>query len=232
MAIQNATGELTFGHSNVAQIAVRFFTDSIGTNSTTAPCNFEDLSCVSITHDQASHLEDPVTPDLILKTLKTMKKNKSPGPDGFTVEFFLTTWDIVGPCFCEAIISFFETSTMHRGINSTSIALIPKVQNLTAMGDFRPISLCSIAYKCIAKIIANRIKNVLPNAIDIAQSTFIKGRSISDNILMAQELFRGYSRETGVPKCALKIDLHKPLILYLGTLLWLPWKKCIFLQNL
>ena len=50
---------------------------------------------------------------------------------------------------------------------------------------------------------------VLPDIIDQSQSSFIKGRSISDNILLAQELFRGYDRETGTPKCAFKLDLHK-----------------------
>ncbi|KAL8122679.1 hypothetical protein AgCh_010876 [Apium graveolens] len=49
----------------------------------------------------------------------------------------------------------------------------------------------------------------MPELVHISQSAFIPGRSISDNILMAQELFRGYERETGTPKCALKIDLHK-----------------------
>lgn len=45
--------------------------------------------------------------------------------------------------------------------------------------------------------------------VDISQSAFIPGRSISDNILLARELFRGYKRDMGVAKCALKIDLHK-----------------------
>lgn len=118
-----------------------------------------------------------------------MKRNKFPGPDGFTVEFYLSVWDIVGHDFFNAIISFFDTSTMHPGVNSTSIALVPKVSTPVYMKDFRPISLCSNAYKCIAKIIANRIKLVLPSIIDLSQSAFIPGRSISDNILMAQELF-------------------------------------------
>lgn len=45
--------------------------------------------------------------------------------------------------------------------------------------------------------------------VDKSQSAFIRGRSISDNILLAQELFRGYGRETGVSKCSFKVDLHK-----------------------
>lgn len=149
-----------------------------------------------------------MTPDLVYKTLKTMKRTKAPGPDGFAVEFFYA-WEVVGHDFCKAIVCFFDSPHMHPGINSTSIALLLKVNTPTNMGDFRPISLCSVAYKCIAKIIANRLKMVLHEVIDIAQLVFIKRRSISDNILMARELFRGYGHESGLAKCALKIDLHK-----------------------
>lgn len=78
------------------------------------------------------------------------------------------------------------------------------------MKDFRLFSLCSSEYKCIAKILANRLKLVLPQVIEVAQSAFVKkDRSITDNILTAQELFRGYGGETSSAKCALKIDLHK-----------------------
>lgn len=49
----------------------------------------------------------------------------------------------------------------------------------------------------------------MPSLIHEAQSAFIPGRSISDNFPLDQELFRGYDRQTGVPKCALKIYMHK-----------------------
>lgn len=169
----------------------------------------QDLDCPIQTDVQALALEQPICSNIIFKTLKSMKRNKAHGPDGFTVEFFLSCRDIVGPNFCNAILYFFNTSVMYPEINSTSIALIPKVPTPVSMKDFRPISLCSIAYKCIAKIIANRMKLVMPNLINMSQSAFIPGHNISDNVLMAQELFRGYTRETGSPKCALKIDLHK-----------------------
>ncbi|XP_074336862.1 uncharacterized protein LOC141674037 [Apium graveolens] len=83
-----------------------------------------------------------------------------------------------------------------QGINSTLISIIPKVDSPTKMSDFRPISLCTVMYKCISKILAARLKLVMPSIIDIAQSSFVPGRSISDNILLAQELFRGYDRDT------------------------------------
>lgn len=70
-----------------------------------------------------------------------------------------------------------------------------KTRTLTEMKDFRLISLCTISYKCIAKIL-------------VAQSDFVLGRNISGNILMAQKLFRGYTRDT-CAKLAFKVDLHK-----------------------
>ncbi|XP_074336371.1 uncharacterized protein LOC141673521 [Apium graveolens] len=141
--------------------------------------------------------------------VKRMKRNKAPGPDGVNVEFFLATWHITGTSFCNAVKFFFESGAMHSGINSTFISLIPKTVAPTRMNDFRPISLCSVLYKCISKIIAMHLKSIMHYIVDIAQSAFIPGHSISDNVLLAQELFRGYNRVTGLPKCALKIDLHK-----------------------
>ena len=98
---------------------------------------------------------------------------------------------------------------MHRGTNSTIIALIPKNATPCKMQDFRPISLCTVMYKCISKILASRLQHILPSLIDKSQSAFIQGRQISDNILVAQELFRGYNRNSGSPQCAIKVDLFK-----------------------
>ena len=107
-------------------------------------------------------------------------------------------WQIfsaLGACFLE--------------INCTIIALVPKVPNLSSMHDYRPISCCNTIYKCIPKIIAARIKRCLPDIICSAQTTFVHGRSIADNILLTQELMKNYHYDFGPPRCALKIDLKK-----------------------
>ncbi|KAL0291495.1 UNVERIFIED_CONTAM: hypothetical protein Sangu_3263400 [Sesamum angustifolium] len=77
------------------------------------------------------------------------------------------------------------------------------------VSDFRPISCCNVLYKVITKIIVQRLRLVLDAMISPSQNAFVPGRSIGDNILLAQEMFTGYNRQ-GLPKrCALKIDLRK-----------------------
>ena len=56
---------------------------------------------------------------------------------------------------------------------------------------------------------ANRMKQFMPTLVGNNQCAFIPRRSISDNILMAQELVRGYNRSSLSPRCAIKIDLQK-----------------------
>ena len=63
---------------------------------------------------------------------------------------------------------------------------------------------------------ANRLKQFMPLLVDRSQSAFIHGRSIADNILMAQELVRGYGRSKISPRCAIKVDLQKAF----DTLSW------------
>lgn len=209
LAIHDSRDVLVQGHSNVVTVAVDYFKEILGNAPSPLSRDLSFIECPTLSDAMAELLTRPFSNEEIWQTLKKMKKGKSPGPDGFNVEFFVSCWDIVGQNFCEAIQAFFETSRLHSGINSTSIALIPKTVTPSRMQDFRPISLCTVAYKCLSKLMANRLKRILPSVIDQAQSAFIPGRSISDNIIMAQELFRGYTRETGTSKCALKVDLHK-----------------------
>jgi len=96
-------------------------------------------------------------------------------------------------------------------INSTYIALIPKISNPGSVSEFRPISLCNVIYKLLSKVLANRLKTVLPAIISPNQSAFIPGRLISDNIIAAYETMytmqtRMWSKEGYM---GLKLDMSK-----------------------
>ena len=106
-----------------------------------------------------------------------------------------------------AIRHFFCSSTILPAFNSTIVALILKNQNPRSIKEFKPISCCFVFYKCITKIMANRMKQFMPTLVGNNQCAFIPGCSISDNILMAQELVRDYNRSSLSSRCAIKVDL-------------------------
>ena len=96
-------------------------------------------------------------------------------------------------------------------VNDTTIALIPKVDYPQGMKDYRPISLCNVAYKILSKVLANRLKKVLENCVSKEQLTFVRGRSIIGNALVAYENFHFMKSKIRVNKrdVALKIDISK-----------------------
>ena len=73
-------------------------------------------------------------------------------------------------------------------LNTTFIALIPREEHSMTPDKFRPIALCNVIYKVISKVIANRLKPLLPGLISPEQSGYVEGRQILDNILLAQEM--------------------------------------------
>uniref|UniRef100_A0A5B7AER2 Reverse transcriptase domain-containing protein n=1 Tax=Davidia involucrata TaxID=16924 RepID=A0A5B7AER2_DAVIN len=98
-----------------------------------------------------------------------------------------------------------------EGINRTYIVLIPKVNNPRKISEFRPISLCNVVYKIISKMLANRLKSILPDIIDESQSAFVPGRLISVNILVAFEIIHCLKnrRKGKMGHLALKLDMSK-----------------------
>ncbi|XP_010467312.1 PREDICTED: uncharacterized protein LOC104747378 [Camelina sativa] len=131
------------------------------------------------------------------------------GSDGYTSEFFKAAWDIIGVEFVIVVQSFFEKGFLPKGANSTILALIPKKLESREMKDYRPISCCNVIYKVISKILANRLKLLLPQFIAGNQSAFVKDRLLIENVLLATELVKDYHKDSISSRCAIKIDISK-----------------------
>nr|GFB91334.1 putative RNA-directed DNA polymerase, eukaryota, reverse transcriptase zinc-binding domain protein [Tanacetum cinerariifolium] len=145
----------------------------------------------------------------VKEAMFSMGNDKSSGPDGFTAAFFKGAWDIVANDVTNVVREFFINGKLLKELSHTIIALVPKVVSTSCVNDFRPISCCNVLFKCISKIITNRIKESLKVLVSANQSAFVPGRNISDNILLTQELMHNYHLDRGPPRCAFKVNIQK-----------------------
>ena len=136
---------------------------------------------------------------------------KALGPDGMPRLFYQHFWSTVNHDVTSSILSWLNSSTKPTPLNHTFITLVPKINSPEYTHQFHPISLCNILYKIYSKILANRLKKLLPSIITKHQSAFTKGRLISNNILVAYETLHSLQnyKAGNYGYMALKLDMSK-----------------------
>lgn len=211
--IRCSNGSIVNKHSDIKAEAVDFLSDFLNK----CPDSFQGVSIEELQNllefrcnmDDCRKLEEEVTEDEIRKVLFAMPSNKFPGPDGFPFEFFKTAWPIIAQDFIVAVQSIFRYGFLPKGINSTILALVPKKIDSMEMRYCHPIACCNVLYKVVSKILANRLRVLLPRIISANQSAFIQGRLLQENVLLASELVKDYHKEDISPRCVMKLDISK-----------------------
>ena len=93
-------------------------------------------------------------------------------------------------------------------LNKAYIVLLPKFQGAEQIGDFRPIALSNSLYLIFTKVLANRLREVLPSLISPFPSAFIPGRQMADSIVLAEEIVAAWHRD-GTAGFMWKVDFAK-----------------------
>ncbi|KAG7587431.1 Endonuclease/exonuclease/phosphatase superfamily [Arabidopsis thaliana x Arabidopsis arenosa] len=158
---------------------------------------------------QKIFLEKQFTDEEIKEAFFSLPKNKTCGPDGYSAEFFTGCWTIIGAEVIAAVKEFFVSGKLLKQWNATTLVLIPKVTNASRTSDFRPISCLNTVYKVISKLLASKLQSILSKVISPAQSAFMPGRLLAENVLLATEVVQGYNRKHIQPRAMLKVDLRK-----------------------
>lgn len=158
----------------------QMFTDD---GSFSLPRNWPKLFPTLIRED-LQNINAPITLEETKAALFSIGKLKAPEPDGMLAIFYQSYWNSCSHDIFKLVNTSFNSGTIPPGLNDTFIALVPKIANPTAMTHIRPISLCNTIYKVISKTLVARIRSLLNQIINPAQSSFIPGRQISDNIVI------------------------------------------------
>jgi len=141
-----------------------------------------------LSYGQAGSLTKPFSVEEVKQAVWDCDGLKSTGLDGINFDFIRKFWEILQDDFMTFLMEFHLNGKLSKGINSTFIALIPKVHSPQHLIDFRPISLVGCMYKVLAKVLANHLRTVIDSVVSESQSAFFKGKQILDGILIANEV--------------------------------------------
>ena len=159
---------------------------------------------------ESKSIEGPLTKSEILSFFKKkMKNDKTPGPDGFTCEFFKFFWTDKSSFIARAINNSKELMQFSEPNKLAIITCIPKDgKPKQFLKNWRPISLLNVIYKIASGCIAERIKKILDKLISKDQTGFIKGRFIGENIRIIYDVMN-YTERNSIPGLLMLIDFEK-----------------------
>ncbi|CAA7047581.1 unnamed protein product [Microthlaspi erraticum] len=212
-AIMDANGSIHRGDNAIGSVAEDYFQHLFSLQPVTTESydqvfeGFEER----VSSETNQELTKPVAVKEIEDAVFFIGPHRAPGPDGFSGAFYHQFWDDIKHAVITEVHKFFKDGVLDPLHNQTNIFLIPKVNPPTSMVDFRPISLCNVSYKIISKILVNRRKNHLSGIISENQAAFIPRRMITDNVIIAHEMYYALKSRKRQAKSymALKTDMTK-----------------------
>lgn len=184
---------------------------------------FTDQHVKTLNKQSHDLLERDITERELLNTLKSFAKNKSPGNDGITAEFYLYFWNLVSKPLLDCYKESYKEGEMCTSQKQSVISLIEKPgKNKMNIKNWRPISLINVDAKIISKCLAMRMQEVLPDIIHPNQVGYVKNRFIGEGILTIQNVLQ-YTDMENIPGILMAIDFQKAF----DTLNWNFMYKCL-----
>ena len=158
--------------------------------------------------EEKTYCDADLTEGEIFDTIKLLKPNKSPGDDGIVSEFYKEYWYLIREQFTKVVRYIFNINTLSPSQYNAILTLLYKKGEREDIKNWRPISLLNADYKILTKILAERLKKVLPKIIHPDQKGFVQGRNINQANRLLQDIIH-YSDQKEQNAAIIFLDYEK-----------------------
>lgn len=167
-----------------------------------------NVSMKTLSEEAKTKCEGKLSLEELDKSIKSFKKNKSPGNDGITCEFYLKFWSLLKKPLLDCLNEGYNNGYLSTSQQQAVITLLDKGKDRLLLKNWRPISLLNVDYKIGTKALAERLKKQLPNIINENQVGYVQGRKIIDNIRTIEDIYH-YTNTKKMSGILINIDFEK-----------------------
>ena len=168
----------------------------------------DGIEAPKLTNEQKEYCDQEITSLEIREAIKQLRKERTPGNDGFPIEWYHTFYDTLKPI----LVPLFREISRYGLPNSSKQGIISLLEkpgrDQLEISQWRPLSLLNCDGKIYAKILSNRLNTVIDYLVSDDQFGFRKGKYIGENIL---ELISTIDlcNKKDLPALIISLDLEK-----------------------
>ena len=211
ISMYDSNGNEVTSRADLDRVHVEFYTQLFSEEPVDMACQqhlFFQLN-TKLTLVESSSCDGPISLEELAESVKSLSLNKSPGPDGFTLEFYLKFWHLLAPLLCRLYNFCFTDQCLPESLQSSVTRLIFKKRgDVKDLKNWRPISLLNTDYKILSKVITLRLSRVLSSLVDPDQTCSVPGRSITSNVTLLRDVL-DYIERTNESGILVSLDQEK-----------------------
>lgn len=207
--VKTTTGEVSSDPDVINSIFAEFYNSLYCSDDPHSPnSTLDKIDFPQVAEDRIEILGGPITVAEVQEAIKSLQSGKSPGPDGFTTEYYKSFSNLLSPYLTNMYNEAFVLRHLPDTLSEATISLLlKKDKDPLLCSSYRPISLLNVDFKILSKVLAVRLQTVLSSIIGMDQTGFVPNRQSFHN---TRRLFNIIvSPSSSLPEVVVSLDAEK-----------------------